>query len=137
MKYRVLIIDDEKRITDTLALILRARGYDTATAYDGLSGIEVCAQFSPDLVVSDVVMPGMNGIDMAIAIYTRFPQCKVLLCSGQAATATMIEDARDRGHHFPLLAKPVHPEQLLDTIAEILAKPDPSTLTVPIDSSLH
>jgi CheY-like chemotaxis protein len=126
MKYRVLIVDDEKRITDTLALILRARGYEAATAYDGLSAIETCSQFVPDLVISDVVMPGMNGIEMAIDIYTKFPRCKILLCSGQAATANMIEEARDQGHHFPLLAKPVHPEQLLNTIAELLAIPDPA-----------
>jgi len=136
MKHRVLIVDDEKRITDTLALILRARGYDAATAYDGLSGIEICTQFVPDLVISDVVMPGMSGIEMAIAIYTEFPQCKILLCSGQAATAAMIEEARDHGHNFPLLAKPVHPEQLLNTIAELLAeKVDPATQRIPANSN--
>ncbi len=131
MKYRVLIVDDEKRITDTLALILRARGYEAATAYDGLTAIETCAHFVPDLVISDVVMPGMNGIEMAIYIYTKFPQCKILLCSGQAATANMIEEARDQGHHFPLLAKPVHPEQLLNAIAELLTKPDPALCSTP------
>jgi CheY-like chemotaxis protein len=125
MKYRVLIVDDEKRITDTLALILRARGYEAATAYDGVSAIEACSQF----------IPGMNGIEMAIVLSTRFPRCKILLCSGQAASASMIEEARDRGHHFPLLAKPVHPEQLLDMIAELLAKADPSTLQMPADST--
>jgi len=58
-------------------------------------------------------MPGMNGIEMAITIRDLFPLCKILLFSGQAATAELLADAKDRGYDFELLVKPIHPEDLL------------------------
>jgi CheY-like chemotaxis protein len=77
----------------------------------------------PDLLIMDVVMPGMTGIEAAIIarhiiarhIIARhlLPNCKILLFSGQAATADLLETARSQGHEFDLLAKPVHPTDLL------------------------
>ncbi len=116
----ILVVDDEKHIADTLALILSAKGYAAKAAYDGTSGIEICREFRPDLVISDVVMPGMNGIEMAIEIRRKFAGCQILLVSGQAASADMLENARTRGHEFELLAKPIHPEQLLDKVSQVL-----------------
>ncbi|MGB9257180.1 MAG: response regulator, partial [Candidatus Korobacteraceae bacterium] len=67
----------------------------------------------PDLVISDVIMPDMNGIEAAISIRGFLPSCKILLFSGQAATADLLENARAQGHEFEILAKPVHPSDLL------------------------
>ena len=61
----------------------------------------------------DVIMPDMNGIEAAIHIRKFLPSCKVLLFSGQAATADLLESARSQGHEFEILAKPVHPQDLL------------------------
>ena len=58
-------------------------------------------------------MPGMSGIELAIQFRKNFPQCKVLLFSGQAATANLLEDARSDGYEFEVLAKPIHPADLL------------------------
>ena len=58
-------------------------------------------------------MPDMNGIDAAIQIRSFLPKCKILLFSGQAATADLLETARQQGHEFEILAKPVHPEDFL------------------------
>ncbi|HEV2115442.1 MAG TPA: response regulator [Terriglobales bacterium] len=120
MQHRILIVDDERRIADTSALILQAEGYETAAAYDGVSGLARCCEFHPHLVLTDVVMPGMSGIEMAIAIRREFPRCAILLISGQAATADMLESAQRQGHSFELLAKPVHPTTILRRVAEIL-----------------
>ena len=120
MANRILIVDDERRIADTSALILQAQGYETAVAYNGDSGIVRCREFRPQLVLTDVVMPGMSGIEMAIAIRKEFPRCAILLISGQAATADMLESARRQGHSFELLAKPVHPRVLLKKVEQIL-----------------
>ena len=114
---RVLVVDDEPPIADTLAAIFRNAGYEAATAYDGISGLSQCEAFRPDLVISDVVMPQMNGIEMAIWIKERYPACKVLLFSGQAATANLLDEARRSGYDFELLAKPVHPAELLAKVA--------------------
>jgi CheY-like chemotaxis protein len=116
----ILVVDDEKRIADTLALILESKGYVSEATYDGATALEVCRARTPNLMISDVVMPGMSGIELGIAIRRDFPSCKVLLFSGQAATAEMLEDASTHGHHFELLAKPVHPVDLLEKVKQLL-----------------
>jgi CheY-like chemotaxis protein len=128
MDHRILIVDDERRIADTSALILQSHGYQTAAAYDAPSGLARCREFHPDLVLTDVVMPGMTGIEMAIAIRSEFPNCAILLISGQAATADMLESARRQGYTFELLAKPVHPTRLLQRVAQILGASDTAAL---------
>ena len=116
----ILVVDDEKRIADTLALILETKGYVSKSAYDGAAALEVCRARTPDLMISDVVMPGMSGIELGIAIRRNFPSCKVLLFSGQAATDQMLKDASTHGHHFELLAKPVHPVELMEKVKQLL-----------------
>jgi CheY-like chemotaxis protein len=110
---RVMIVDDEQIIANTLAAIFRHHGYETMVAYDGTSGLKRYESFLPDLVVTDVVMPELNGIAMAIKIKQRNPDCRILLFSGTAATAPLLEEARRSGYDFELLAKPVHPADLL------------------------
>ena len=116
----ILVVDDEKRIADTLRLILESKGYISEAAYDAASALQLCRIRIPSLVISDVVMPGMNGIELGIAIRHDFPSCQILLFSGQAATAEMLEDANAHGHSFELLAKPVHPAQLLERVKQLL-----------------
>jgi CheY-like chemotaxis protein len=120
----VLVVDDEKRIADTLVLILNSKGYAAVAAHDGVAALEVCRQRVPNLVLSDVVMPGMNGIELAIAIRQQFPGCHILLFSGQAETSEILEDAKRRGYDFELLAKPLHPEELFLRIKELIGPHD-------------
>jgi len=112
-KPKVLIADDERVIADTLAIILNQHGYDAHAVYTGTAAVERARSVRPDLVISDVIMPDMNGIDAAIKIRAMLPSCKILLFSGQAATADLLETARQQGHEFEILAKPVHPQDLL------------------------
>ena len=65
---------------------------------------------------SDVVMSGITGIETAIRARVILPSCKVLLFSGQAATANLLEKARAQGYEFEILIKPVHPSDLLARI---------------------
>ncbi len=118
MQNRILVVDDEHVIADTLAVILRNSGYNVAVCYDAQSALRECDRHTPDLIVSDVVMPGMNGVDMAFLVRERHPACKVLLFSGQASCLDLLEQARRRGYDFDLLHKPVHPKDLLAKIAE-------------------
>lgn len=116
----ILIVDDERVIADTLSIILRKNGFATFTAYDGKSALEVAKTASPELLISDVVMPGMTGIELAIILTQMLPACKVLLFSGQAATVDLLENARKAGYNFTTLAKPVHPTDMLRRISECL-----------------
>jgi len=113
VRTRVLIADDERIIADTLGMILNQNGFEVTAVYGGQKAVEAARQFHPDVFLADVVMPGMSGIEAAIQICAMVPGCRVLLLSGQAATADLLRDARVRGHDFEILLKPVHPNQLL------------------------
>ena len=112
-KPMVLVVDDERVIADTLAIILNKAGFDASAVYTGTGAVERARSDRPDLIISDVIMPDMNGIEAAINIRAFLPGCKILLFSGQAATADLLESARAKGHDFEILAKPVHPQDLL------------------------
>ena len=115
---RALVVDDEHVIADTLAIILNQAGFNASAVYTGSDAVDLALTDKPDLIIADVVLnpddpEGMNGIEAAIRIRESLPKCKVLLFSGQAATADLLENARLRGHEFEILAKPVHPSDLL------------------------
>ena len=76
------------------------------------------------------IPPGLSGIDLAIQMKAQYPECKILLFSGQAATQDLLEDARRQGHNFQLLEKPVHPSTMLSRVGELAAEiPAPLRLT--------
>jgi CheY-like chemotaxis protein len=112
-KRKVLVADDEQVIANTLAIILNQAGFEARAVYSGEAAIEALDSFQPDMLITDVIMTGITGIDAAIATRARLPRCKVLLFSGQAATSGLLDQARRQGHEFEILAKPVHPTDLL------------------------
>jgi FixJ family two-component response regulator len=116
---RVFVVDDEEVIASSLATILRTRGFDATAFTSPLEALAAAELDAPDLLISDVVMPELSGIDLAIQMQNLCPGCNVLLFSGQAATASMLETARANGHDFKLLLKPVHPTDLLREIKSV------------------
>ena len=116
LKPKVLVADDERVIADTLAMILNQSGFEARAVYSGENALESVVTFAPDMLISDVIMADLNGIDAAIRIRELLPGIKVLLFSGQAATADLLEKARANGHEFEILAKPVHPQDLLNKL---------------------
>ncbi len=114
---RVFVVDDEDVIVSSLAMILRFQGGFHATSFtDPLKALQAAHAELPDLLITDVVMPQMSGIDLAIQLRGVCPDCKVLLFSGSASTADLLEAARVTGYTFELLSKPVHPADLLASI---------------------
>jgi len=109
----IFVVDDEKIICQTLAAILSQAGFDARAFENAQSAIDAATFGAPDLMITDVVMPEMTGIDLAILFRARWPKCKVILFSGQASTADLLEAARKDGYEFDILAKPVHPKDLL------------------------
>jgi CheY-like chemotaxis protein len=118
----VLVVDDESAIADTLTEILSRSGYASMAAYDGEDALETALVTPPEVLISDVILPGMSGVELAITMRRIFPDCKILLFSGQALTADLMASAKRDGHQFTLLTKPVHPRVLLEHVAEVLAQ---------------
>lgn len=110
---RVLVVDDEKAIADSLAEALGRFGYKTTAAYSGKVAVELAEVIMPDVLISDVMMPGTSGIEAAIQIREKLPACRVILFSGMASTVDLVEHAKSQRLCFDFLAKPVHPKMLL------------------------
>jgi DNA-binding response OmpR family regulator len=108
-----LVVDDEIAIAKTLAAILNRAGFDAQPLFSGEEAVESLAAVQPDLLITDVVMGCMNGIELAIIVRNKLPNCKILLLSGQVVTTDLLETARTQGYEFDILAKPIHPTHLL------------------------
>jgi DNA-binding NtrC family response regulator len=125
-KRRIIVVDDEPVIASTLAIILRQVGFDVTSFTEPFEALKAAKLEAPDLLISDVVMPELSGVDLAIQMQESCPNCKVLLFSGQSATAGMLDAARANGHNFELLLKPVHPKDLLREIEKVTGESPPS-----------
>jgi CheY-like chemotaxis protein len=112
-KFRIFVVDDEFVIATTLATILQRSGFDAVSFTEPLKALDAAKKKAPDLLISDVMMPVLSGVDLAIRMKKEYPDCKILLFSGQAATANLLEAARKEGHDFELLSKPIHPSEFL------------------------
>lgn len=119
-RQKVLVVDDEHTVADTLRRIFSTNGYEARAAYSAEQAIEISAEWIPNLFVIDVILPRMNGIDLAILLQEQFPKCRLILFSGQASTAELLTDAVTKGHNFEILAKPVHPSEMLNTALQVL-----------------
>ena len=119
IKRKVLIADDEKLIADTLALILNQGGFEARAVYTCQRALEVAPSFQPDVLVSDVLMAEMNGVDAAIQIRSLLPDIRVFLLTGQTATADMIARSKASGLGFEVLVKPVPPQELLGRLRDV------------------
>src|ERR1700743_33651 len=116
----IMVVDVEKILADTLALILTKSGFYAKASYDGVSALVLAQEIRPQLMITDVVMPKMTGVELAIAMAGIIPDCKILLFSGQAATADLLRHAGEPGHNFTTLSKPIHPTDLLRQVKEHL-----------------
>ena len=121
---RVLVIDDEHLIADTLALILNLKGFEAIAVYSGQQAIETAQSMRPHIVLSDVMMKGMSGIETAGEIVRLLPRCYVVLFSGQASTIDLLKRARESGHDWDVWQKPLHPTTLVERLNHIRAKLD-------------
>jgi DNA-binding response OmpR family regulator len=113
---KVLIADDERIIADTLAMILNQGGFDARAVYTCRSALELAPAFQPDILISDVLMTDINGVESAIKMRAMLPNIRVFLLSGQTATADIIAKSHASDLGFEILVKPVHPRDLLNKL---------------------
>jgi DNA-binding response OmpR family regulator len=110
---RVFIVDDEWIIAETLAEILEKNGFRAQAFHNPDRALVRALVQPPDIVLTDVMIPGMGGIELAIALRRAQLNCRILLFSGQSGAMDLLCDARRRGYDFELLDKPINPMQLL------------------------
>ena len=87
----VLVVDDEPIIADTIVAILNSKGFAASAAYDGETALEMALLIPPALLITDVAMPGMSGIALAIDVTKAIPDCRILLFSGQEVTHDLLK----------------------------------------------
>lgn len=117
-----LVVDDEPVITDTLTAILNGVGFAALSAYNGIAALEMALLMPPQILITDLAMPGLDGLDLAIAVTRKVPDCEVILFSGHASICEMA--ARTARYHcdFATLLKPVHPADMIDCVCQRLAR---------------
>jgi CheY-like chemotaxis protein len=122
---RVLIVDNEPIITSTLARILNNVGYRTYEALSAEEALQIASIVTPDLLLSDVILGGISGVELAIELTKHFSACKVVLISDSMLTGTLLDDARRKGYEFETFAKPVDPTFLLNYLCVLFPESDP------------
>ena len=113
---RVLIVEDEPVILHTLKLILERHGFDCQAARTAQEALTIARSFHPNILLSDINLPDHNGIEVAIKLRQHSPRCRVVLLSGEVSSSELLEQARQNGHRFEVLAKPAEPERLLQLL---------------------
>ena len=118
----LLVVDDEPLITETLSAILDSKGFAVLTAHDAAEALEICALTPPELLITDVSMPVMNGFDLAVEVKGIAPDCEVIFFTGHLNLAEMCQEMGELGNYCVMLFKPVHPADLLEKVSEVLAR---------------
>ncbi len=113
----VLVVDDKPAIADKVAEILNRHGYAAIPAYDGEDALETAQLIPPELVIADVRLAGMSGLEVAAALKKKLPDCKILLLAGAEAAAEVPAPGKGAVEEFVLVDKPVRPADLVAHVA--------------------
>jgi len=118
----ILVVDDEEGVREVATQYLSSHGYSVLAAESGARALELAAAHRGTIhvLVTDAVMPGMNGPALAKTLLGERPETKVLYMSGYAEDTSLLEEARDRGEGF--LQKPFGLDTLAQRLRELLRK---------------
>ncbi|MGW8195894.1 MAG: response regulator [Desulforhopalus sp.] len=119
-KTKLLIIDDEVEFASTLSQRLRLRGINTMDAHSGKEGLTMVAEFAPDVVILDLKMPDMNGLDVLVGIKKHNPVIEVIMLTGHGSGAAG-KEAMEKGA-FNYIMKPIDLHELLEKVNLALEK---------------
>jgi len=115
-KPRVLIVDDDQVIATTLSMILNRSGFDSVEAFSGPRALELARASAFDILITDVMMEPMNGVELAKTFCTMYPEAQIFLISGTTEAAATVLSDFDCEHEFPLLKKPIYPGDLIERL---------------------
>jgi CheY-like chemotaxis protein len=118
---RILIIDDEDLSRSMLSQALTRAGYDVSTACDGTEGIELFRSVLADLIITDILMPGKEGLETIMELRRDFPDVKIIAMSGGGRTGNLnFLDIAERLGAQRTLQKPFHLQDVLQLVQEVL-----------------
>jgi len=119
---RVLVADDEELVAKTLVAILNKSGFCARAAHDGASAVAAASEWRPDILLCDVLMPEMDGIEASIRIREEVPSCRIFLISAQERQAARVAEQKARGYDFEFILKPIHPLELIQLLQFALSE---------------
>jgi DNA-binding response OmpR family regulator len=128
---RILIVDDDECFRTVLRETLERAGYEVLEAEDGETGLKLHHRERPDLVITDIVMPGKAGLELIAEIRRDFPGTRIIAMSGggQANPYSYLNMARENGAESIFL-KPIDREAFLAKVRDMVGEPDsPETVT--------
>lgn len=118
---RILVVDDEPVVCDSCQRVFGSAGYDVTTALSGREALDACRSESFDVVLVDLKMPDMDGLEVTKAIKHQFPQARIVIITGYGS-----EDTRRESHRlgvFDYLSKPLTPNQLMEVAEAAITSP--------------
>ena len=115
---KVLIGDDDAMIAKSLSMILKHSGFEAMDVHSGASIIAAAAKWQPDLLLLDLNLEDMHGVDVALAVKAELPWCRVLFLSGEDMPAERARQAAAAGYSFDCILKPIYPSDLLAVLRE-------------------
>ena len=116
----LMILDDDSAVRHTWTIIFRQQGYEVVPVEHGQAAIDAARERAPDLLLADIRLPDMTGIEAAQRVQQLAPACHVLLISGDSDSSEALAEARAQGSTFEVLPKPISPPDLIQRIAERL-----------------
>src|ERR1051325_7190918 len=118
----LMVLDDDNAVRQTWTIIFRQQGYEVVPVERGEAAIEAARDRAPDLLLADIRLPDMSGIEAAQRIHEIAPACHILLISGDSDSSEVLDEARAQGISFEVLPKPISPADLIRRIGQILRK---------------
>lgn len=119
---RVLVVDDDHLVADTLALIFVTSGFDARATYSAEEALEYARDFFPDLLLCDVSMPGKDGLALVCDITRELPSCRIIVLTGFYSNLNSVREQSNKlSRPMGILTKPCQPSDLLREATTILA----------------
>ncbi|MBL7825747.1 MAG: response regulator [Saprospiraceae bacterium] len=118
---KVLIVDDEPNIVLAVEFLLQREGYQTKKAYNGPQALEIAAEFQPDIIVLDVMMPGMDGFEAARLIrqHDALEHTKIIFLTAKGTDRDKLMGYAKGAEYY--MVKPFENEELVTIVSEMLA----------------
>ena len=115
---KILIVDDNRSLATVIQCMLEQKGYEVSSASDGSEGYSVYFQFRPDLVITDIQMPGENGLELISHIREKDPSVKTIYMSGNLEKFDRLLEEERKRFHINILSKPFIIEDLIKQVSE-------------------